>query len=407
VLLSITRTIVATPSADECASGNGCILFQNGATASFNFNAAFDIGTLSQNGQLTLTISSLAPAGLTLSSSTLLDYAVLDGSSRGFAFGLMSGSYSEARLFVMDNGSSGDTIQIQLLDLAGTPVLDTLAQPLSASCGGGITFGTCNLPSPCQLEVTVACAVLGGKPCSPASDCTIKGTSGDVSFFYTIKNVGSSSVALASLTGSDAFGGLDFSSLGSGSLAPGEEVTVKVDETVSGPFPFVNTVTVSGGSAQCSDAATITIQQKGGTPPGEDCEDFVTGGGWIIGPSGAKANFGVHGGIRNGSFWGGLNFLDHGIGLHVKSSGVTGYSVLSEVGRQINFDVTIDGVPGTAIVNVYDNGEPGRNDVFEIHLSNGYEAAGELGGPRPGGGNLQLHKSKCDQHGKSEPKKKK
>src|SRR3989441_4456300 len=42
------------------------------------------------------------------------------------------------------------------------------------------------------------------------------------------------------------------------------------------------------------------------TPPG-DCEDFVTGGGWITStPSGAKGNFGVAGGIRKGHLCGHL-----------------------------------------------------------------------------------------------------
>lgn len=136
-------------------------------------------------------------------------------------------------------------------------------------------------------------------------------------------------------------------------------------------------------------------------PPAPECDEFITGGGWIIGtPSGKKANFGIQGGIRKGAFWGGLNYIDHGTGMHVKSREVTGYSVLSEVGRRIEYNVTIDGQAGTAVVIVHDNGEPGRHDVFEIELSNGYSAGGELGGPRPGGGNLQLHKSKCGETGK-------
>lgn len=134
-------------------------------------------------------------------------------------------------------------------------------------------------------------------------------------------------------------------------------------------------------------------------PPTVECDDFVTGGGWIVGtPSGAKANFGVHGGIRNGGFWGGLNYIDHGNRMHVSSTAVTGYTHISDVGRQITFNVTIDGEPGTAIVKVYDNGEPGRDDVFEIQLSNGYSAGGDLGGSQKGGGNLQLHKAHCDKN---------
>ena len=124
-----------------------------------------------------------------------------------------------------------------------------------------------------------------------------------------------------------------------------------------------------------------------------ECDDFVTGGGWIVRPNNARANFGVHGGIKNGEFWGGLNYLDHGTGLHVKSTGVTGYTVVSANRRRINYNVSIDGVPGgTAVVEVQDDGEPGRDDWFQIQLSNGYFASGDLGGPNPGGGNIQLHR---------------
>jgi len=128
--------------------------------------------------------------------------------------------------------------------------------------------------------------------------------------------------------------------------------------------------------------------------PSSQCGDFVTGGGWITGtPSGAKANFGVAGGIRNAMFWGHLNYIDHGNGMHVKASAVTGYQ--SDPNdpdcRIIDYTVTIDDQPGTARVRVCDKGEPGRNDTFQIQLSNGYFAGGDLGGSHPGGGNIQLH----------------
>jgi hypothetical protein len=130
----------------------------------------------------------------------------------------------------------------------------------------------------------------------------------------------------------------------------------------------------------------------GSSPP--PCH-FVTGGGWITGtPSHAKANFGVAGGIKNGEFWGHLNYKDHGNGMHVKATAVTGYQVdpIDPDCRIINYAVTIDQQPGTARVRVCDKGEPGRNDLFEIQLSNGYSASGDLGGSRPGGGNIQLHR---------------
>lgn len=132
----------------------------------------------------------------------------------------------------------------------------------------------------------------------------------------------------------------------------------------------------------------------GGTSGPPPC-DFITGGGWITGtPSGAKGNFGVAGGVKNGAFWGHLNYIDHGNGMHVKATAVTGYEYdpANANCRYIDYNVTIDGQAGTARVHVCDNGEPGRNDIFEIRLSNGYAAGGDLGGNHPGGGNIQLHR---------------
>src|SRR2546426_12053985 len=64
-----------------------------------------------------------------------------------------------------------------------------------------------------------------------------------------------------------------------------------------------------------------------GKPPCDGGGDFVTAGGWITGtPSGAKGNFGVAGGIKNGALWGHLSYLDHGPnGPKVKGTGVTRY----------------------------------------------------------------------------------
>src|SRR5436309_12886907 len=80
--------------------------------------------------------------------------------------------------------------------------------------------------------------------------------------------------------------------------------------------------------------------------------DFVTGGGWIVGtPTGAKGNFGVAGGMKNGALWGHLNYIDHSTspGMHIKHTAVTGYFFDPddpEHCRIICYDVTKDGVPG-------------------------------------------------------------
>ena len=124
-------------------------------------------------------------------------------------------------------------------------------------------------------------------------------------------------------------------------------------------------------------------------PPPPGCQgDFITGGGWITGtPSGAKGNFAVAGGIKNGAFWGHLSYIDHGTGMKVKGTGVTAYGAgtTGSTSRHIEGTCEINGQPGTYKVDVADNGEPGRNDTFSLSL-NGYTAGGNLQG-----GNIQLH----------------
>jgi hypothetical protein len=169
------------------------------------------------------------------------------------------------------------------------------------------------------------------------------------------------------------------------SLPLGGQVTINEQSSSPGSItvnalhifvPGVANVIISSAHADISCAA----------PP--FCNhDFVTGGGFIFGtPSGARANFGVAGGIKNGGLWGHLNYIDHGTGRHVRGTGVTAYVVVDAVTRHIEGTCDIDGQLGTYQVDVADNGEPGRNDTFAIRLSNGYQASGNLAG-----GNIKLH----------------
>src|SRR5712692_1057635 len=126
------------------------------------------------------------------------------------------------------------------------------------------------------------------------------------------------------------------------------------------------------------------------TPPPCSGSDFVTGGGWIASLSdpAAKANFAVAGGIKNGAFWGHLMYVDHGSnGPRVKGTGVTAYSAVDPTTRDIRGPAEINSQPGNYQSDVSDNGEPGRNDVFVLKLSNGYSHGDKLAG-----GNIQLHK---------------
>lgn len=131
-------------------------------------------------------------------------------------------------------------------------------------------------------------------------------------------------------------------------------------------------------------------------PGPELCQDRFTSGGFIF-VNGEKATFGIQGGYHRGRLWGGINYIDHGTGMHVRGRTPTSYTVLDATCRQATYNVTIDGEPGTATVRICDNGEPGVNDVLEITLSNGYSAGAgtTLGGDGPGGGNVQLHKPNC------------
>jgi len=148
--------------------------------------------------------------------------------------------------------------------------------------------------------------------------------------------------------------------------------------------------------------------------------DFMTGGGYII-YKGAHANFGVGGGCKHGSpTWGHLEYMDHGNGLNVHWTSITGYLFADDLGPDPK-----TGQPrgtrvicGTARTNLYgdvnfivrarDAGEPGTNDQFDIALKNPvthvivYDTLDEcptfhyLGSScapgNGGGGNIQLHK---------------
>lgn len=134
--------------------------------------------------------------------------------------------------------------------------------------------------------------------------------------------------------------------------------------------------------------------------------DFVTSGGFVINPAtGRKANFGVHGGCKNGDFWGHLNFVDHADGYHVQSTQITGYVVAPD-GNQNTRDVcgiaetNTDAGPVYFVARLIDNGEPGGGDQFGLKLSTNYvlpvvgspSPVLNLGTARPGG-NVQLHRA--------------
>jgi hypothetical protein len=128
--------------------------------------------------------------------------------------------------------------------------------------------------------------------------------------------------------------------------------------------------------------------------------DFITAGGFVKKDNGQHANFGAHGGCKNGQFWGHVNFVDHEQNYHISSTEITGY--LFDPDRPNTRDIcgwarTNDEDVVQFRVSMTDNGEPGRSDTFGIVLD-------RAGSPHVGdrfyrlssrpleGGNVQLHK---------------
>jgi hypothetical protein len=182
------------------------------------------------------------------------------------------------------------------------------------------------------------------------------------------------------------------------------EAATMTDSNLKGSILAGAATTLTRGTLIGSDfakaGATITgtavVGCTAGSPgPGPQpdpraCSDRVTGGGHIKTDHG-KANFGVTAGIsRKGKLRGHLTYIDHGTDLKVKGTGVTAYVMVNATTRHIEGTASINGVAGTYVVDVSDNGERGRNDKFAITLSTGYTASGTLAG-----GNIQLHKRHC------------
>jgi hypothetical protein len=161
---------------------------------------------------------------------------------------------------------------------------------------------------------------------------------------------------------------------------------------VPGPTDVTAALLVFQGASTNEQGTVIEVP-----PVTSECSDRFTSGGFVF-KDGKKCTFGIQGGIQNGGLWGGVNFIDHGTGMHVRGRTCTSYTVVDRDCRRATYNVTIDGAPGTATVIVCDNGEPGRNDVMHISLSSGYSAGSgtTLGADGSGGGNVQLHKPKCN-----------
>ena len=166
---------------------------------------------------------------------------------------------------------------------------------------------------------------------------------------------------------------------GGGQLIINQQIITSNAMTVNGLH-----VTLNGGAdvIVAQSMASITCGTTCPSPQG----DFVTGGGWVA-VSGGKATFGFEAGqVGSNAPTGEIEFNDHVSGLRMHSSAITGYTVVDATTRKITGNTTVNGAAATFTLTVTDNGEPGRNDTFDLMLSTGYQATGTLGG-----GNMQVH----------------
>src|SRR5665647_1206030 len=240
-----------------------------------------------------------------------------------------------------------------------------------------LTPGVYNFPSSANLQV-------GG-----TLTLDFQGNS-DAQFIFqlgsTVVTMAGSNVVAINTGNSDCLGSNVFWAVGSSATLDGDKfigtviatttITMTYGANLSGRMLALN------GEITMIDDTISVCGTVSGTVHGKPAGDFVTGGGWIN----DKSTFGVSGGIKKNKFWGQLLYNDHN-GVQVKSTEVTNYIVIDAVTRQIEGLAKINGEGSFAYtVVVVDNGEPGRNDSFNIVLSTGYNASGTLNG-----GNMQLH----------------
>ena len=116
------------------------------------------------------------------------------------------------------------------------------------------------------------------------------------------------------------------------------------------------------------------------------------GGGWIPVPSGDKGTFGLLGGTASdGTPTGHLAYADHGVDLAIESTSITAFTASGCASKMAGTGTGHMGaVTGNVQFNVgmQDGGEPGRNDMFEIHVTGAFTY--DAGPSALAGGNLQV-----------------
>jgi Ice-binding-like len=207
----------------------------------------------------------------------------------------------------------------------------------------------------------------------------------------TLTTASNSSVVLANgATAGNVFWQVGSSStLGTNTVFIGSILALTSDTVTTGTSVTGRVFALNG--AVTLDGNAITVAGSGGGG-GHGCKDFTTGGGFITGPSGGKANFGFEAGCKcgkdkdeDGSLRGEVVYHDKGIDLRMKSTSITAYLEKGPNSRRIQGTAEINGQNGKYQLDVGD--DESATDSFAIRLSTGYSVSGELKG-----GHIEIHK---------------
>jgi hypothetical protein len=215
----------------------------------------------------------------------------------------------------------------------------------------------------------------------------------------TLTTASNSSVVLANgATGGNVFWQVGSSAtLGTNTVFAGSILALISDTVTTGTSVCGRVFALTGAVTQDSNAITAAGSCGGGSGTGgggggQQCKDFTTGHGHILGPSGNKAKFEFKAGFKDdenasSSPRGEVVYVDDGFecSLRVRSTRVTAYLEKGPNSRRILGTAEINGHDGTFQLDVTD--DDSATDSFAIILSNGYSASGKLTS-----GHIKIHR---------------
>lgn len=258
------------------------------------------------------------------------------------------------------------TVTVPLLGSSTTTISDTGPLP---SSGGALQASLLSVSVPGLLTADVAHATTIGQADRARSEASVADLSLTVGGnTISASLLRSSAMAVCASGGPSVSGDSEIADL----TINGQTIAVSGQPNQTIPLPVGEVIINEQTSSVSGNTGSITVNALHVLIPGVadvvissahadvTCQpappsacvgkDFVTGGGWILGPSGAKANFGVGGGFKqDGTLFGHLEFIDHGgNGPKVHGTAVTNYAILDARTREIDGAAEVNGQDGSS-----------------------------------------------------------